>query len=56
MTNTDEQIARILARYGMPAEGNVWRAEDQGLIYHSALERLVAQAQINFDPPAVLRA
>ena len=56
MTNTDEQIATILARYGMPAEGNVWRVEGQAFIYHSTLERIAAQAKISFDPPAVLRA
>src|SRR4051812_32909790 len=56
MTNTDEQIATILARYGEPAEGNVWQVEGQAFIHHRTLERIAAQARITFDPPTVLRA
>ena len=44
MTNTDEQFATILARYGEPAEGNVWQVEGQAFIHHKTLERIAAQA------------
>src|SRR5215212_4078926 len=56
MTNTDEQFATILARYGEPAEGNVWQVEGQAFIHHKTLERIAAQARITFDPPIILRA
>jgi len=56
MTNTYEQIAAILARYGVPAEGSVWQVEGQAFIHHKTLERIAAQAKITFDPPTVLRA
>src|SRR3954469_17758879 len=56
MTNTDEQIATILAHYGEPATGNVWQVEGQTFIHHMTLERIAAQAKIIFDPPTVLRA
>ena len=56
MTNTDEQIATILAHYGEPATGNVWQVEGQTFIHHRTLERIAARAKIIFDPPTVLRA
>jgi hypothetical protein len=56
MSTTAAQIATLLARYGEPAEGNVWQVEDQTFVRHSTLERIAAQARITFDPPAVLRA
>jgi hypothetical protein len=56
MNNADEQIATILARYGEPADGNVWQVEGQAFIHHKALERIAAQARITFDPPTILRA
>src|SRR5215212_9669335 len=56
MTNTDEQFATILARYGEPAEGNVWQVEGETFIHHKTLERIAAQARITFDPPIILRA
>src|SRR5829696_4028238 len=56
MNNTDEQIATILDQYGMPAAGNVWRAEGETFIHHKTLERIAAQAKITFDPPTILRA
>src|SRR3954451_6850426 len=56
MSNANEQIATILARYGEPAVGNVWQVEGQALIHHKTLERIAAQARITFDPPTVLRA
>ena len=56
MTNTDEQLATILARYGEPVTGNVWQVEGQAFIHHKALEHIAAQARIAFAPPTVLRA
>jgi hypothetical protein len=56
MTTADKQIADILAKYGEPVAGNVWRVQGQAVIYHKALERIAAQAKIRFDAPTVLRA
>lgn len=56
MNTADKQIADILAKYGEPFAGNVWRVQGQAVIYHKALERIAAQARITFDPPVVLRA
>ena len=56
MNNADEQIATILARYGEPAAGNIWRVQGQAVIHHRTLERIAAKAKITFDPPTVLRA
>jgi hypothetical protein len=36
--------------------GNVWRVQGTVVIYHKALERIAAQAQIRFDPPTIVRA
>jgi hypothetical protein len=55
MSSTDEKIGTILAQYGVPADGSVWRVEGQAFIHHRALERIAAQAKITFDPPTVLR-
>jgi hypothetical protein len=56
MNAADKQIADILAKYGEPMAGNVWRVQGQAVIYHKALERIAAQAKIRFDAPTVLRA
>jgi hypothetical protein len=56
MSSSDERITTILARYGMSADGNVWREQDQAFIHHRTLERVAVQAGITFDPPTVLRA
>jgi len=56
MTNTDTQIATILARYGEPVTGNIWQAEGETFIHHKTLERIAGKAKITFDPPTVLRA
>jgi hypothetical protein len=56
MNNTDKKIAEVLARFGEPMAGNVWRVQGQAVIYHKALERIAAQAQIQFDPPSIVRA
>jgi hypothetical protein len=56
MNTADKQIADILAKYGEPMAGNVWRVQGQAVIYHKALERIAAQAKLRFDAPTVLRA
>ena len=56
MNTADSQIAEILAKYGEPFAGNVWRVQGTAVIYHKALERIAAQAKIRFDQPTVLRA
>ncbi|RVU19705.1 trna delta -isopentenylpyrophosphate transferase [Methylobacterium oryzihabitans] len=53
---TDKQIADILATYGEPLAGNVWRVQGTAVIYHKALERIAAQARIRFDAPVIVRA
>src|SRR5215212_6545793 len=56
MSTADQQIADILAKYGEPIAGNIWRVQGQAVIYHKALERIAAQAGIAFASPTVLRA
>src|SRR3954452_25345486 len=56
MSTADQQIAGILAKYGEPIAGNIWRVQGQAVIYHKALERIAAQAGIAFGPPTILRA
>jgi len=56
MSTADQQIADILAKYGEPIAGNIWRVQGQAVIYHKALERIAAQAGIAFHPPTILRA
>lgn len=51
-----DRVRDILAKYGEPVEGNVWKTQGQTVILHKALERIAARAQIVFDPPTVLRA
>jgi len=56
MNTTDKKIAEVLAKFGEPMAGNVWRVQGQAVIYHKALERVAAQAQIQFEPPSIVRA
>src|SRR5215207_9191072 len=56
MSTADKQIADILAKYGEPIAGNIWRVQGQAVIYHKALERIAAQAGIAFASPTILRA
>lgn len=53
---SDKQIAEILASYGEPLAGNIWRVQGTAVIYHKALERIAAQAKIVFGPPEIVRA
>ena len=48
MSTADHQIADILAKYGEPIAGNIWRVQGQAVIYHKALERIAAQAKQQF--------
>ncbi|MCB5175616.1 MULTISPECIES: trna delta -isopentenylpyrophosphate transferase [Microvirga] len=56
MNTTDKKIAEVLAKFGEPMAGNVWRVQGTAVIYHKALERIAAQAQIQFDAPTIVRA
>ena len=56
MNATDHKIAEVLAKFGEPMAGNVWRVQGTPVIYHKVLERIAAQAKITFDPPSILRA
>src|SRR3954464_7196267 len=56
MSTADQQIADILAQYGEPLAGNIWRVQGQAVIYHKALERIAAQAGITYGTPTILRA
>ena len=53
MSTTDNKIAEVLAKFGEPMAGNVWRVQGAVVIYHKALERIAAQAQIQFEPPTI---
>lgn len=56
MNTSDTKIAEVLAKFGEPMAGNVWRVQGTAVIYHKALERIAAQAQINFEAPVIVRA
>ncbi|MCB8822728.1 trna delta -isopentenylpyrophosphate transferase [Microvirga rosea] len=56
MNSTDKKIAEVLAKFGEPMAGNVWRVQGTAVIYHKALERIAAQAAIQFEPPTIVRA
>lgn len=52
----DKKIAEVLAKFGEPVAGNIWRVQGTAVIYHKTLERIAAQAQIAFDEPKIIRA
>ncbi len=56
MSSTDNKIAEVLAKFGEPMAGNVWRVQNNAVIYHKTLERIAAQAKIRFDLPTFIRA
>ena len=56
MNATDRRIEEVLAKFGEPMAGNVWRVQGTPVIYHKALERIAAQARIVFDQPTIVRA
>jgi hypothetical protein len=56
MNTSDQKIADVLAKFGEPMAGNVWRVQGTAVIYHKALERIAACAKIQFDAPTIVRA
>lgn len=56
MSTTDKKIADVLAKFGEPMAGNVWRVQGTAVIYHKTLERIAAMAKIKFDEPKIIRA
>jgi hypothetical protein len=56
MNAKDAYIAEILTRYGEAFADSVWRVQSNAVIYHKTLERIAIKAQIQFDPPTILRA
>ncbi len=56
MNTTDKKISEVLAKFGEPMAGNVWRVQGTAVIYHKSLERIAAQAKIIFDEPKIIRA
>lgn len=53
---SDKKIEEVLAKFGEPMAGNVWRVQGTAVIYHKALERIAAHAKIQFDAPQIIRA
>jgi len=56
MNTTDKKISEVLAKFGEPMAGNVWRVQGTAVIYHKTLERIAAQAKVVFDEPKIIRA
>ncbi len=56
MNTTDKKISEVLAKFGEPMAGNVWRVQGTAVIYHKTLERIAAQAKVAFDEPKIIRA
>ena len=56
MNTTDKKISEVLAKFGEPMAGNVWRVQGTAVIYHKTLERVAAQANVTFDEPKIIRA
>jgi len=56
MNAKDKKIAETLAKFGEPMGDNIRRVQGTAVIYHKTLERIAAQAKIQFDVPTVLRA
>src|SRR5215212_3387071 len=56
MNTSDQKIADVLAKFGEPMAGNVWRVQGTAVIYHKTLERIAAQANVSFDEPKIIRA
>jgi hypothetical protein len=56
MNTTDKKISEVLAKFGEPMAGNVWRVQGTAVIYHKTLERIAAQANVVFDEPKIIRA
>lgn len=55
----DPRIAEILRNYGEDpndTKGVIWDCHGTWVVYHRALERVAARANISFDAPMILRA
>jgi hypothetical protein len=55
----DPRIAEILRTYGedpSDQKGVIWDCHGTWVVYHKALERVAARANISFDAPTILRA
>lgn len=55
----DPRIAEILRTYGEDPndqKGVIWDCHGTWVVYHRALERVAARANISFDAPTILRA
>lgn len=56
MNTTDKKISEVLAKFGEPVAGNIWRVQGTAVIYHKTLERIAAHAKVVFDEPKIIRA
>jgi hypothetical protein len=56
MNTTDKKISEVLAKFGEPMAGSIWRVQGTAVIYHKTLERIAAQAKVVFDEPKIIRA
>jgi hypothetical protein len=56
MNTTDKKISEVLAKFGEPMAGNIWRVQGTAVIYHKTLERIAAHAKVVFDEPKIIRA
>jgi len=56
MNAKDKKIADVLARFEEDFATSVWRVQGTAVIYHKALERIAAKAQITWDEPKIIRA
>jgi hypothetical protein len=54
--SSEAQIKEILERYGENPRDATWKVQCQTVIYHKALERIAAKADIWFDAPTIVRA
>src|SRR5690349_23258696 len=56
MNTTDKKISEVLAKFGEPMAGSIWRVQGTAVIYHKTRERIAAQANVAFDEPKIIRA
>src|SRR5213082_2365284 len=56
MSMSDHVIETILAKYGEPVVGSLWKVQGQPVIFHRVLERIATKANIRFERPQILRA
>jgi hypothetical protein len=56
MSRIDPKIIETLKAYGEPTEGSIWFVQGHAVIYHKAVERIGARANILFEEPTIIRA